>query len=872
MSFSATRKNAHLTVSFADWCGQGQAPDTRRHPWRPLAPTGLGQGCTPTPGAATPQSWGQAPPTPPAAWQAARRAEPSRWPSATSPSGRSPDPLASPSPAPLPTGFGLRLVDSWTGQSWDYTRRTNRQEIAATGLARPQRMAAHITLDDPQALADLVDQAERRCDSIVARDFEGSLPCELTPEQRVQCATRAAQKLAKRYGTPVAFAVHPPDKDGDHRNWHVHMLVPTRALDGTGAGMGEKLMQLHIPEGSAETKNVRKLWQHQINARLKVTGHQTRITMGRTRPKDRPSVHLGPRRTGEAPPTRTRARDPPRQARRARTCPSRIWTGPGADRPPTTTSSDSLPRSRKRRRRRRHRAANGRGRGHGRALRPRRPERTREPERAPRKRRRRPARSEPPRDPGRGLAGIPAAPPSPQERASAETRPTPPPEAPKAIREPTPRPKRKRRRRQRDVDPEPTLARETRALLEPMGEFAIRRAVGDKTGAKEVQRQLATAAPSIAENPSLREAAADGAEALVQSRKINVSRASTPADVDRASDAWRRHVRTDLGSMLAQMLEAMLAALDKKQKAKAESAARAQRAPRAKDGHQTTPSRARGPTPSRGRRQPGGAPRLPRPAPRGARRRRAPGPRPWAGDRSPVGTAHRGAAGHRRRRRESPPRCVPSQSLPSPEKTARRRVGERARKSDAGGPAPCTGSTRTACKARLTNGPEPSPTPSAGRSSSPPPTPSYMLRTSRRHPPPKHRTGPTRPCASCTPTSREDLPALARSLVASLAGDDVPLPEHVRTRTWWRSDRTRNAISRSLSRRLAPYALPGHPPDYAGLHELLERDGPLLAHALAREAWPHTDAGRTATPAGIRPTLPQRAPTPPTSRGSGLGC
>ena len=39
-----------------------------------------------------------------------------------------------------------------------------------------------------------------------------------------------SRSLADRYGIAVHFALHEPDKQGDRRNYHAHVLTTTRAL------------------------------------------------------------------------------------------------------------------------------------------------------------------------------------------------------------------------------------------------------------------------------------------------------------------------------------------------------------------------------------------------------------------------------------------------------------------------------------------------------------------------------------------------------------------------------------------------------------------------------------------------------------------
>ena len=198
---------------------------------------------------------------------------------------------------------GLRLVDSRTGRVHDYGRRRALEEIAHTGLGRYKDMHASWSIevvDDAQLLADRVERAEKRRNATVARDFESALPHELDDEQQLALAQDWSDLLASRYCTPVPFAVHHPAPDGDHRNVHIHALVPDREVESDGVTMGAKLRVLgdRFDRGPKEILALRLEWQSLVNRHLRDAGIDESIDMGRTRPADQPSVHAGPRRTG----------------------------------------------------------------------------------------------------------------------------------------------------------------------------------------------------------------------------------------------------------------------------------------------------------------------------------------------------------------------------------------------------------------------------------------------------------------------------------------------------------------------------------------------------------------------------------------------
>ena len=261
---------------------------------------------------------------------------------------------------------GLRLVDCHTRRSHDYTRRDRREEIEHTGLGRFDGLDPSWsleTLEQAQELADRIDRAETRRNSTVARDIECAIPHELPKTRRCALAEDFADWLSKRYRCPVPFAIHSPPADGDARNWHIHALVPDRAVEekhkdraieekhenedededdpsptitmgkkdraieekredededdpSPAITMGKKLRLFNIPHGREEVRDVRQAWEEHVNRHLAAAGIEERIDMGRTRPADKPSVHLGPRRTGRE--RRRQARYHAHETRRAR--------------------------------------------------------------------------------------------------------------------------------------------------------------------------------------------------------------------------------------------------------------------------------------------------------------------------------------------------------------------------------------------------------------------------------------------------------------------------------------------------------------------------------------------------------------------------
>lgn len=165
---------------------------------------------------------------------------------------------------------GEEITDERTGEVHDYRRRTGVEHVASFA---PEGMA-------PQPSAELWNRAEAaevRKNARVAREVLVALPAELTPEQRRELAQGIAQALADRYGTAGTLAVHTPDREGDQRNHHAHILMTTRRLEPTGE-LGEKTRELDdVKRGPQEVEWVRAMIEARTNHALERAGSEARV-------------------------------------------------------------------------------------------------------------------------------------------------------------------------------------------------------------------------------------------------------------------------------------------------------------------------------------------------------------------------------------------------------------------------------------------------------------------------------------------------------------------------------------------------------------------------------------------------------------------
>lgn len=160
---------------------------------------------------------------------------------------------------------GLLLSDVITGQQHDYRRRSGVVETFC--LAPPDAPDWALV---PGELWAVVEAAERRKDATVAREFELSLPHELSDEQRAHLAFSIAEALVDRYQFAIQASIHSPGTP-DGLNHHVHLLASTRRIGPDG--FGEKTRELDGGvSGKIQVQWVREMVAETTNAHLEAAG------------------------------------------------------------------------------------------------------------------------------------------------------------------------------------------------------------------------------------------------------------------------------------------------------------------------------------------------------------------------------------------------------------------------------------------------------------------------------------------------------------------------------------------------------------------------------------------------------------------------
>jgi len=190
---------------------------------------------------------------------------------------------------------GARIEDERTGDIHDYERRTG---VMSADIILPD--GAPLWATDRSALWNAAEAAERRKDSCVAREYEVALPSELSEASRRELAIEFAREMANREGCAVDVAIHAPNRKGDQRTYHAHILRTTRRIGAEG--LSSKLDTEKAGRNrAADLQAVRERWEEMVNEHLGMEGHSQRVdhrSLAAQKVSRSPQCHLGPAATG----------------------------------------------------------------------------------------------------------------------------------------------------------------------------------------------------------------------------------------------------------------------------------------------------------------------------------------------------------------------------------------------------------------------------------------------------------------------------------------------------------------------------------------------------------------------------------------------
>ncbi|MBL8297938.1 MAG: MobA/MobL family protein [Rhodanobacteraceae bacterium] len=129
---------------------------------------------------------------------------------------------------------------------------------------------------DTSTLWNRAEKAEVRCNARTARELIVALPAELPQAAQIELAHTIGQDLVEQYRVAVLVAVHAPDKAGDDRNVHAHLMMTTREVRADGLGPKTRVLD-DKTTGPAEAERMRENVAARINAALEHAGIATTV-------------------------------------------------------------------------------------------------------------------------------------------------------------------------------------------------------------------------------------------------------------------------------------------------------------------------------------------------------------------------------------------------------------------------------------------------------------------------------------------------------------------------------------------------------------------------------------------------------------------
>ena len=160
---------------------------------------------------------------------------------------------------------GEELVDARTGETHRFA---GSERVAHAEIVAPSD--APDWARDRGQLWNSAEQRERRKDSQLAREFEVSLPRELSLAQQKELVRDWIRAEFTPAGAVADFAIH---TDPKNHNPHCHIMTTMRPVSSDGWG-AQKLRQW---EDRSQIDHWRKSWAEHTNRALELAGREERV-------------------------------------------------------------------------------------------------------------------------------------------------------------------------------------------------------------------------------------------------------------------------------------------------------------------------------------------------------------------------------------------------------------------------------------------------------------------------------------------------------------------------------------------------------------------------------------------------------------------
>jgi hypothetical protein len=159
------------------------------------------------------------------------------------------------------------LVEARTGEVHDYSRKRG---VLHSEILAPD--GAPDWVFERGELWNRVEQVEKRKDAQLCRELDIALPHELTSSQRQELIRRYVKQNFVNRGMVADLNLHAPGRGEENRNFHAHIMLPMRRLEGNG--FGKKAREWN---SVGMLESWRASWAKMANEALAEAGHDARI-------------------------------------------------------------------------------------------------------------------------------------------------------------------------------------------------------------------------------------------------------------------------------------------------------------------------------------------------------------------------------------------------------------------------------------------------------------------------------------------------------------------------------------------------------------------------------------------------------------------
>nr|WP_181718267.1 MobQ family relaxase [Psychrobacter sp.]QJS05080.1 nickase, mobilization protein MobL-like [Psychrobacter sp.] len=124
---------------------------------------------------------------------------------------------------------GAKIKCDYEGRTHDYTKKS---DVLHSEIFLPENAPSWAA--DREQLWNEVEQAEKRKNSTIAREFEVALPHELNEQQRIALVQDFSRQIVARHGCAVDAHLHNDNSRTKKQNFHAHIMLSTRKLEQDG--------------------------------------------------------------------------------------------------------------------------------------------------------------------------------------------------------------------------------------------------------------------------------------------------------------------------------------------------------------------------------------------------------------------------------------------------------------------------------------------------------------------------------------------------------------------------------------------------------------------------------------------------------------